>query len=203
MIRRTVLTGLAATAATPALAQTAPAQPAAAEIVRLTMTTAEGPLVLELAADKAPLTVANFLKYVDAGRYNGGEIYRGMAVSSNPLMGLVQGGAKPGKAIAPVAHEPTSQTGLKHVDGTVSLARYAPGTGTSDFFICVGDAPYLDANPAATGDNAGFAAFGQVTQGMDIVKRILVMPKSQKADNPAMVGQMLETYVKILSVKRG
>ncbi len=197
MHRRTVLTGLAAATATPVLAQTA-----TPGIVRLTMTTAEGPLILELAADKAPLTVANFLRYVDAGRYNGGEIYRGMAVSSNPLMGLVQGGAKPGKPIPPVAHEPTTQTGLKHVDGTVSLARYAPGTGTSDFFICVGDAGYLDANPAATGDNAGFAAFGQVVEGMDIIKRILVMPKSQKADNPAMVGQMLATYVKILSVKR-
>lgn len=198
MHRRTVLTGLAAATATPVLAQTA-----TPGIVRVTMTTAEGPLILELAADKAPLTVANFLRYVDAGRYNGGEIYRGMAVSSNPLMGLVQGGAKPGKSIPPVAHEPTTQTGLKHVDGTVSLARYAPGTGTSDFFICVGDAGYLDANPAATGDNAGFAAFGQVVEGMDIIKRILVMPKSQKADNPAMVGQMLATYVKILSVKRG
>ena len=197
MHRRTVLTGLAAAAATPVLAQTA-----TPGIVRVTMTTAEGPLILELAADKAPLTVSNFLRYVDAGRYNGGEIYRGMAVSSNPLMGLVQGGAKPGKPIPPVAHEPTTQTGLKHVDGTVSLARYAPGTATSDFFICVGDAPYLDANPAATGDNAGFAAFGQVVEGMDIIKRILVMPKSQKADNPAMVGQMLATYVKILSVKR-
>lgn len=198
MHRRTVLTGLAAATATPVLAQTA-----TPGIIRVTMTTAEGSLILELAADKAPLTVANFLRYVDAGRYNGGEIYRGMAVSSNPLMGLVQGGAKPGKPIPPVAHEPTTQTGLKHVDGTVSLARYAPGTGTSDFFICVGDAGYLDANPAATGDNAGFAAFGQVVEGMDIIKRILVMPKSQKADNPAMVGQMLATYVKILSVKRG
>lgn len=197
MIRRTVLTGLAAAVASPVLAQTA-----TPGVVRVTMTTGEGPLVLDLFADKAPLTVANFLKYVDAGRYNGGEIYRGMAVATNPLMGLVQGGAKPGKAIPPVAHEPTTRTGLKHADGTVSLARYAPGTGTSDFFICVGDAPYLDANPAATGDNAGFAAFGQVTQGMDIVKRILVMPKSQKADNPAMIGQMLATTVKVLSVKR-
>jgi peptidyl-prolyl cis-trans isomerase A (cyclophilin A) len=198
MRRRTVLTGLAAVSASPALAQV----PATPGLIRLNMTTAEGLLVLELEAEKAPLTVANFLKYVDAGRYNGGEIYRGMAVSTNPLMGLVQGGAKPGKPIPPVAHEPTTQTGLKHIDGTLSLARYAPGTGTSDFFICVGDAGYLDANPAATGDNAGFAAFGRVTQGMDIVKRILVMPKSQKADNPAMIGQMLEKYVPIQSVKR-
>lgn len=202
MRRRTVLTGLAAVSASPALAQTATPPSVAGGLIRLNMTTAEGLLVLELEAEKAPLTVANFLKYVDAGRYNGGEIYRGMAVSTNPLMGLVQGGAKPGKPIPPVAHEPTTQTGLKHVDGTLSLARYAPGTGTSDFFICVGDAGYLDANPAATGDNAGFAAFGRVTQGMEIVKRILVMPKSQKADNPAMIGQMLEKYVPILSVKR-
>ncbi|RYF90573.1 MAG: peptidylprolyl isomerase [Caulobacteraceae bacterium] len=201
MHRRTVLTGLVAAGATPALAQVAPATPAP-NLVRLTMTTAEGPLLLELEPDKAPLTVANFLKYVDAGRYNGGVFYRGMPVSTNPLMGLIQGGAKPGKPIPAVAHEPTTQTGLKHVDGTLSLARRAPGTATSDFFICVGDAGYLDANPAATGDNLGYAAFGRVVEGMELVKRILVMPKSQKADNPAMIGQMLETFVPIQSVKR-
>lgn len=199
MIRRTVLTGLAAAAASPALAQTTPAAPG---IVRLLMTTSEGPLLLELAGDKAPLTVANVLKYVDAGRYNGGEIYRGLVASTNPLMGLVQGGAKYGKPIPPVPHEPTTQTGLRHVDGALSLGRFAPGTATSDFFVCVGDSPYLDANPDAPGDNLGFAAFGRVVEGMEMIRRILVMPKSQKADNPAMIGQMLETYVKILSVKR-
>ncbi|HYE46944.1 MAG TPA: peptidylprolyl isomerase [Caulobacter sp.] len=197
MQRRTVLAGLAAVTATPVLAQTA-----APGVVRVNMTTGEGLLVIELAGDKAPLTVANFLRYMDTGRYNGGEIYRGVEVPNAPQLGLVQGGAKPGPPIPGVAHEPTTQTGLKHVDGTLSLARGAPGTGKSDFFICIGDAGYLDANPAASGDNLGYAAFGRVLEGMDIVKRILTMPKSNTAKNPVMIGQMLAKPVPILSVKR-
>ena len=74
--------------------------------------------------------------------------------------------------LRPIAHEPTTQTGIKHTDGVVSIARNAPGTATSDFFICVGDAPYLDADPAAPGDNAGFAAFGKVVAGTEVVDQI-------------------------------
>jgi peptidyl-prolyl cis-trans isomerase A (cyclophilin A) len=203
MHRRTVLTGLAALSATPVLSATgAWAQGAAPGVVKVELNTAEGLIVLELAGDKAPLTVANFLKYLDGGRYTGGTFYRGVTVPGAPQLGLVQFGPKPGKYFAPVPHEPTSQTGLKHLAGTVSLARGAPNSGTCDIFICIGDAPYLDADPSKPGDNLGFAAFGQVVEGMDVAKRIQLLPKSTTAQNPTMVGQMLEKPVPILTAKR-
>jgi len=88
------------------------------------------------------------------------------------------------------------------VDGTVSIARNAPGTATSDFFICIGDAPYLDATPAGTGDNLGFAAFGRVVQGMEVAKTILALPTPGKAINPVMKGQILDPPVPITSARR-
>lgn len=197
MHRRTVLTGLAVLSASPALAQTG-----APGVVKVELTTPEGRFLLELAGDKAPLTVANFLKYLDAGRYTGGAFYRGVTVPNAPQLGLVQFGPKPGKYFAPVQHEPTTQTGLKHLEGTISLARGALNSGTCDIFICLADSPYLDANPAAPGDNQGFAAFGRVVEGLDIARRIQVMPKSATAENPTMVGQMLEKPVPILTAKR-
>jgi peptidyl-prolyl cis-trans isomerase A (cyclophilin A) len=207
MLRRSVLASLAAGLATPVFSGKAVAQglqPAAPlGLIKVTMTTGEGPILLELNGDKAPLTVANFLRYVEAGRYNRSFIYRAMKAPGMES-GLVQGGARPvaGRQIPPVVHEPTTQTGLLHTDGTISLARMAPGTGTSDFFICVGDAPYLDARPDAPGDNLGFAAFGRVLEGMDIARRILTLPTSQEAENPVMKGQMLSPPVPILTTVR-
>ena len=161
-------------------------------------------IVLELYADKAPITAANFLRYVDARLYDGATIYRALRTPGAPLTGLIQGGARldPAHPVAPIAHEATTQTGLSHKDGTLSLARRAPGTATSDFFICVGDAPYLDADPKAPGDNLGFAAFGHVTSGMDIVRNILALPTSPTAGGPDMAGQMLDPPVPIVSARR-
>ena len=222
MKRRAVLAGLGALAASPALAQdavpqlkppadmagpgaTQVARPALAPgLVRVEMNTGAGLIVIDLRADAAPLTTGNFLRYVDLKRYDGSKIYRTVRVKGYPELGVVQGGARfiPDKPIKPVAHEPTSQTGLRHKDGTVSLARGAPGTGTSDFFICLGDTPAFDADPSAPGDNLGFAAFGQVVEGMDIVRRIHAMPTSDKAEVASMRGEMLEPPVPILKVKR-
>jgi peptidyl-prolyl cis-trans isomerase A (cyclophilin A) len=84
----------------------------------------------------------------------------------------------------------------------ISIARNGPGSATSDFFICIGDAPYLDANPAAAGDNLGFAAFGRVVQGMDVAKKILALPTPGKAINPVMKGQILDPPVPITSARR-
>ena len=198
MRRRDVLIGGAALAAGPAPAQSPAVNP------KVVMQTGQGAITLELYGDKAPTTTANFLRYVDARRYDGASIYRALHTPGDPTTGLIQGGAKfdPDHPIAPIAHEPTTQTGLAHKDGTISLARRAPGTATSDFFICVGDAPYLDADPKAPGDNLGFAAFGHVIDGMDVARRILALPVSPTAGAPDMVGQMLDPAVPIVQAHR-
>jgi peptidyl-prolyl cis-trans isomerase A (cyclophilin A) len=207
MQRRDFITGTAAAVAAMA-ASVGPASPLQAQTIaaslRVRMITGEGDLILELATGQAPLTTANFLRYMDTGRYDRSSIYRAVKAPGAPDYGLVQGGARmlAGKQIPPVAHESTTQTGLRHTDGVISLAREAPGTGTSDFFICVGDAPYLDANPAAPGDNLGYAAFGRIVEGMDIVRRILNLPTSDVAEVPSMRGQMLARPVPILTTRR-
>ncbi|MDQ0463780.1 peptidyl-prolyl cis-trans isomerase A (cyclophilin A) [Caulobacter ginsengisoli] len=197
---------LAQTTAEPAPPPAAPPPlaPPAPGVVRLTMTTGAGVLILDLFRDKAPLTVANFLKYVDAHRYDGAKVFRAVRTEGAPTTGLVQFNAKPipNPQIPPVAHESTLKTGLKHLDGTLSLARFAVGSGTSSVFICVGDAPYLDAHPDQPGDNAGFAAFGQVAQGMDVARAILAMPTGDDPKIPWMKGQILKPPVPIISVRR-
>jgi peptidyl-prolyl cis-trans isomerase A (cyclophilin A) len=171
---------------------------------RVTLTTGQGLIVLALATEKAPITAANFLRYVDQKRLDGAEFYRALRTQGAPTTGLIQGGLTnhPERILPPIAHESTNQTGLRHLDGTISLARRAPGTATCDFFICVGDAPYLDADPKAPGDNLGFAAFGQVLEGMDVARRILALPTSPTAGAPDMLGQMLDPAVPILGAAR-
>jgi peptidyl-prolyl cis-trans isomerase A (cyclophilin A) len=196
--RRDAMTAIGALAAWPAVSQPA------AGLARVDLQTAAGLVVLELFTGKAPITAANFLRYVDARLYDGASIYRALRTPGPPLTGLVQGGARRDLAhpIAPIAHEATTQTGLSHKDGTLSLARRAPGAATSDFFICVGDAPYLNADPGAPGDNLGFAAFGHVAGGMDVVRAILALPTSPTAGGPDMAGQMLDPPVPIVSARR-
>jgi peptidyl-prolyl cis-trans isomerase A (cyclophilin A) len=170
---------------------------------RVRLETEKGAILVELADDKAPITVANFLHYVDTGRMDLAVFYRASRAPGAPTVGLVEAGVKvPGKLFPPIAHEPTTQTGLKHLDGTLSMARFAPGTATSDFSICCGDAPYLDADPNAPGDNLGYAAFGQVVEGMEVARAILAMPTTGVAENPAMQGQIIDPPVKILSARR-
>jgi peptidyl-prolyl cis-trans isomerase A (cyclophilin A) len=182
----------------------ATAVPAAvpAATVSIVMTTSEGPITLALEKERAPLTTANFLRYVDQKRLDGVTFYRAMTLGADA--GLIQGGpqGEVKRLLPPVKHEPTTQTGLSHVDGTISLARFAPGSATADFFITVGPVLSLDANPAGSGDTAGFAAFGHVVEGMDVVKRILVAPTSPTAGVGVMKGQMIAAPVKILTVRR-
>lgn len=201
--RRGFLAGAGVLAAWPAWAQSSAGQTSAGTM-RVNLQTGQGLIVLELFTAKAPITSANFLAYVDARLYDGATIYRALHTPGAPTTGLIQGGARldPAKTIAPIAHESTRQTGLSHKDGTLSLARRAPGTATSDFFICVGDAPYLDADPSAPGDNLGFAAFGHVAGGMEVVRQILGLPTSPTAGGPDMAGQMLDPPVPILSARR-
>jgi peptidyl-prolyl cis-trans isomerase A (cyclophilin A) len=171
---------------------------------RVRVRTGQGTIVLELAQDKAPITAGNFLRYVDSGRYDGSTFYRAMRSGAAGSAGLIEGGLQndPAKLLAPIAHESTQTTGLRHLDGTLSMARYGVGTATADFFICIGPAAYLDADPSRSGDNAGFAAFGQVVDGMEVVRSILASPTGGVARNPVMQGQILDPPILIVSMKR-
>ena len=206
MMRRRTLLALAALAATPAWAQdpaTPPAAPPAAKPnPRVRLETPEGSIVIELYADKAPVTAANYLRYVDRGLFNGSSFYRASqppGCTANDY-GVVQGGLQndPKKLLAPIAHEPNTKTGILHTDGVISMGRYAPGTAQADWFICVGQMTYLD----ATATDPGFAAFGHVVEGMDTVKAILGMPTNPNAGTGAMKGEILMKPVKILTVRR-
>lgn len=195
MIRAFLLLLLALTA--PALAQT-PAPPAT---VRVALETDRGRIVLALETERAPVTAGNFLRYVDARRLDGTEFYRAMKMGEG---GLVQGGVRDARRLfPPIAHEPTSQTGLSHTDGAISLARTAPGTAAADFFIIVGDQMTgLDAGPNSGGDQLGFAAFGHVVEGMDVVRAILAAPTSPTEGEGVMRGQMLAPRIRIVTARR-
>ena len=187
-----------------ALLAQAPAPPVklAPVTVPVRIETSAGPIILALETERAPVTAGNFLRYVDGKKLDGAAFYRAVKVGTG--YGLVQGGTRndPKRTLPPIAHEPTSQTGLSHTDGAISMARAAPGTAHGDFFITIGDLKSMDANPAASGDNLGFAVFGRVTEGMDVVRRILEAPTSPTAGEGAMKGQMLAPEVKILSARR-
>ena len=200
MIRQLALILAALLSIAPASAQTS-APPADPADVRVTMLTEQGPVVLAVHSGKAPVTAANFLKYVDQKRLDGTAFYRGVGAAD---YGFVQGGAQndPKRILPPIAHEPTTQTGLVHDEGALSMARYAPGSATGDFFVVLGRMPSMDAHPDASGDNQGFAVFAHVVEGLDVIKAILIAPKSPTKGEGVMKGQMLETPVKILSVRR-
>ncbi|HEY2662013.1 MAG TPA: peptidylprolyl isomerase [Caulobacteraceae bacterium] len=188
----------------PASAPPAPLAPPEAGIVRVALRTGKGLIVLDLNQGKAPITAGNFLRYVDLRRFDGASFYRASRIQGAPETGVVQGGLRndPAKVLKPIAHESTLKTGLSHKDGAISMGRRAPGTATSDFFICVGDQTYFDADPAAKGDNLGFAAFGYVVQGMDVVRTILALPTSATGGVGVMRGEMLKPPVPILTARR-
>lgn len=194
--RREVLAGGLALAATGALADDG--------VVQVAIKTPKGAITLALYAAKAPITVKNFLRYVDAKRLDGATFYRASHVPNAPDHGLVEGGLRgaPSKVFKPIAHESTAVTGLTHKDGAVSMARREPGTATADFFVVVGDQPGFDADPTGQGDKDGFAAFGQVTGGMDVVRAIFEQKVSATAGVGAMRGEMLSPPVPILTVRR-
>lgn len=197
--RRTVLAAAGAIAAAPGRVIAAPHKP------RVAIQSAKGTIILELEDKKAPITAKNFLRYVEAGAYNGGgNIYRASREKGAPPgHGTIQGQPRGDFRRYPgIPHEPTSQTGLKHDTGAISLGRYAPGTATADFFICASPMPYYDADPDRTdGDKLGYPAFGHVVDGMDVVLRILAMETKGKAAFPELKGQIL-THPIPISMKR-
>jgi peptidyl-prolyl cis-trans isomerase A (cyclophilin A) len=197
---------LALTAAGPAPKKRAPPPPVA-DYVKISVTTSLGAIEIELDHKHAPLTTENILRYVDQRRMDNTVFYRAMKLDwGKQPNGLIQGGLQmdPKRVLKPVAHEPTNVTGLSHKVGSVSLARYTPGTGTADFSILLSDMPGLDADPKSTNADlqAGFAVFGKVTGGMDVVRKIWESPTSQTKGQGVMRGQMLEPTVKILTVRR-
>jgi peptidyl-prolyl cis-trans isomerase A (cyclophilin A) len=182
----------------PALAQTGPtANP------RVVIETSAGRIVAEVYADKAPVSARNFLRYVDAKRLDGISFYRTVKVQDH--FGFVQFGVQnaPARMYPPIKHEPTSQTGVKHLDGTLSLPRLAPGTARGEFTISVGDQASFDADPSRSGDNLGYAAFARVVEGMDVVVKIMDAPVSPtKTLAGSFKGEVPVAPVKILSVRR-
>jgi len=169
--------------------------------VRVTLTTGEGPIVVEVDRAHAPITSANFLRYVDARRLDGITFFRSMKLAWGP--GLIQAGQHVlAKLYPPIAHEPTTRTGLTHTEGAISMGRMAPGSARADFSIMIRDMTGLDAHPDQPGDNQGYAVFGRVVEGMDVVKRIWAAPRDPAAGTGAMKGEMLKPPVKVLTVRR-
>ena len=198
--RRDLLTGLLAAGAADAFSTRTVAAGGNPQVV---ITTNHGAMTVELEIRRAPLTATNFLRYVDTGRYNGGYFYRAARTPGHPTDGTIVGSPSPKlQPFPPIAHESTTMTGLRHRAGTISLGRFAPGSARGDFFICASAEPYLDAHPGAKGDNLGFAAFGQVVDGMSVVHTILAQPTSQKAPFPEQRGEWLKPRIPILSMKR-
>ncbi len=179
----------------------AAATPEAATSTVILQTTA-GDIHIALDQARAPQTAKNFLAYVDSGLFSSMTFYRAMTTRRDGSEGLIQGGMRNNLrgALPPVPHEPTYTTGLSHVDGAVSMAYTSiPGSARTEFFIVAGEIPSYDGVP--DGD-PGYAVFGKVTRGMNVVHRILQMPKQPNARNPAMQGQMLVEPVKIVGARR-
>lgn len=148
-----------------------------------------GDINVEVYEKEAPATVVNFLKYVDSSAFVNSSFYRTVTLSNQPnndiKIEVIQGGLyDEDKMFTPIQHEPTVETGILHKDGVISMARNKPGSATSEFFICVGDQPELDYGGKRNPDGQGFAAFGKVISGMDVVLKIHVQPDSAQALSP-------------------
>lgn len=152
-------------------------------MVRVVIETELGAIAADLFAGRAPLTVENFLEYVDGGWYDGGQFHRTVHMENQPSdlvkIEVIQGGVNPERLELPqepIALERTTDTGLSHCHGAISMARFAPDSATSGFFICINDQPELDFGGRRNSDGQGFAAFGQVVSGMDVVLQIQQSP---------------------------
>jgi peptidyl-prolyl cis-trans isomerase A (cyclophilin A) len=185
------------------------AEPAAT--TNVVLKTDLGDITIALETVRAPVTAANFLKYVDGKRFDGTSIYRAVKIGDEGKFGLVQGGLSGSTQqqdgthqIHPGHHLPEDEapevTGLRSVDGAVSMARNEPGSARSEYFFIVGDLPSLDG--VAGTDDEGYAVFGQVVSGMDLVRTILLLPRKEDAEVAVMKGQMLQQPVKVISARR-
>ena len=169
-------------------------------LVTVLVETEFGDIVVQLDLENAPISGSNFLRYVDTGLYAGGTFYRTVRDANQPndsvRIAVIQGGMdrdRRADRFDPIRLEGTRETGLPHLDGTISMARAGPDTARAEFFICIGDQPELDERGRRHVDGLGFAAFGRVISGMDVVRRIHEMT----AD-----GQRITPPVRILGTRR-
>ncbi len=174
--------------------------PIAAKNPVIRIETKLGSIIVEVDVEQAPTTSANFLRYVDAGRYTGGQFHRAVTMKNQPdkkyKIEVIQASVNSKfekEDYAPIALERTNKTGLKHLDGTLSMARDGADTATSDFFICIGAQPELNFGGKRNPDGQGFAAFGRVKRGLEIVRKIQKSPS---------VEQALKPPIEILSITR-
>jgi peptidyl-prolyl cis-trans isomerase A (cyclophilin A) len=175
-----------------------PTVPKVPDTVRVRLETSRGEIILELNGKAAPISTANFLAYLEAGKLKDGTFWRAMRSEKG---GFIQASAS-GHRFPPIAHEPTSQTGLTHKDGTLSMARYAVGTASNQFTISVGDMSYMDAGRDPKGDNQGYAAFGRVVSGMGVVRKILGGRIAKTKVEGGWDGQMLAEPIVIISAEQ-
>lgn len=191
----------------PAAIYPAPKPVVLGDTVRVVMTTELGVITIDLDHKRAPISTANFVRYVDTKRFDGIVFYRAMRLEwGTPPNGLIQAGTRgdPRRNLPTIPHEPTWSTGKKHKAGTISMARLAPGTAAGDFSIMVSDQPGLDGDAGAPDpeQKAGYAAFGQVVEGLDVVRKIFDAPTSATEGSGFLKGQMIEKPIKVLTVRR-
>ncbi|MGB3166027.1 MAG: peptidylprolyl isomerase [Alteraurantiacibacter sp.] len=183
------------------------AQEGEPETVPVVLETTMGDIVVALETGRAPITAGNFLRYVEEDRFDGTVFYRAMRLDwGEQPNGLIQGGTQwdPDRVLPQIAHEPTSETGVLHTRGALSMAMGEPGTANGDFTIMLRDMPGLDAAPdhEDPARRPGYAAFGYVTQGMDVVEAIHAAQLDPEAGEGWMRGQMLAEPVVIVDARR-
>ena len=174
--------------------------------VRTIMSTDLGDIEIDVYVDKVPISAANFLQLVDGGHLDGGTFYRVVSYENDkgsPKIEVIQGGLNVEEGpFPPIEHETTEQTGILHTDGVISMTRGDVGTASTEFFIVIGDQPGLDYGEVRNPDEQGFAAFGKVVSGMDVVRAIKESPADGPSDSDYTKGQILTEPVAIMSVKR-
>jgi len=166
--------------------------------------TEAGNITVELYPDKVPVTTTNFLRYVDAKSYDGAAFYRVVRLDNQPnspvKIEVIQGGldsTHKERRLPVIAHETNNKTGIKHLDGTISMARSTPGSASSEFFFCINPQPELDFGGKRNPDGQGFAAFGKVVKGMAVVRKI-----QQGETGPDERRQALKKIVRVTEIRR-
>lgn len=207
MLKRFVLSALALLGFHSIAAAQTVQMPIDPQTVAVVITTSMGEITVEVDVERAPITANNFLKYADDKRFDGTVFYRAMQLNwGEPPNGMIQGGTQndPKRILPPIQHEPTNETGLSHLRGAISMARWDPGTATGDFTIMLSTQKGMDAQPDSDDESLkpGYAAFGYVTKGMDVVESIFNAPIDPDKGEGWMKGQLLADPVTIITVRR-